>query len=115
GMNGYEREHQVLMQKQTIRLGLDGRINPRAKPDEGLEAGPCIHPHAEVDDDEIRIGGQVNRAAFDVHRGASATRFYCSAGQWKPPAGPAIPCSPRISCNSSRTTATRLTCSPPSG
>src|ERR1700722_8597960 len=66
-MERYERVEQVLMQEQAIRLRFDGRINPRSKADHGLETGPGIHPHPQVDNHEVRIGGQIDGPAFYLH------------------------------------------------
>ena len=55
------------MQQQTVRLRFPGRIDLRAQAHDSLQAAQGVDAHAEVDDDEIGIRGQVNSAAFDGH------------------------------------------------
>ena len=52
---GKEREHEIFVQQQTVRLLLNRLRDLRTKAHQGLQPGQPVHPHSEINDHELRI------------------------------------------------------------
>jgi hypothetical protein len=71
-MHGEKREHEILVEQQAVRPVFDGFHDLRAETEESLQSGEAVHPHTEVNDNEIGVAGEIDGAAFDASRhGAS--------------------------------------------
>src|SRR5690242_13757529 len=64
-MHGKERIEKHFMAKKAIGLCNGGTGNLRANTEEHFEAGEAVDAHAEIDDYEVGIGGEVYGAAVD--------------------------------------------------
>lgn len=67
-MRGEQREDQVLVEQETVRLGLNGARDSRPKTEERLQASERIDAHAEIDHYEVRVAAEVYGAAINLWR-----------------------------------------------
>jgi len=65
GMRRKEREPDVFVKKQAVRLGFDRSRDLRAEPQKCLESGEGIDPHAEINDHKVGICAQVHGASVN--------------------------------------------------
>ena len=64
------------MEEEAVGFGGDRGVDLGAEAEDGFEAGEGVDAHAEIDDDEVGVGGEVDGLAGD----------WGGHGEWVPPA-----------------------------
>jgi hypothetical protein len=64
-VHGKERKDEVFVAKQAVGLSGDGVGDLGAESEDGLDAGDAVDAHAEIDDGEVRVRGEIDGAAVD--------------------------------------------------
>src|SRR5204863_2066117 len=60
-----KRKHQIFMEKKAVWPGFNRSRDLGTESEDSPHASERVDAHAKIDDDEVRIGGQVHRSSVN--------------------------------------------------